>query len=1085
MGLCKWLLIFAALPAFAAPTAVLWSSPAQPYWAAHGNPQAGASFDSSGVHTNTLYASGSINAVTCSITNVSGPNTPTITSPTSCTSTTVTGIIASTPAANYVFQLTVTDSMGAMNTTTLQVGAVPIDANCNLAPTDPKVSGAFGPLVAFGCNPWHYEDSQNYSAIHQSTTWWPANYSLNWTVLNTSGTISWPFYATGINVGAACTTLTAAITSTTQTSISVANAGCLKGITSLPTWILVNNTGFGDIAPEMMRITACTDTATTMPCTGTTMAATMTVGYDGRGMSGNLVGIGGYPNTVAAKTWLNGSAVGEMLIKGSGTKFGTDATQAICQAGLPGPPGVVTYQVGTVDLASNIGTTTISGSGTTWNNANGVFVGGHIRVVATHSSGTAQPFWAQIVTITNATHLVLDHPIPAGEDVGNFSYAITSPAMYLALQFNGTNGDTPEIIQNGVGCESETSMFALPIHDFTSFDTVYQNGSLKYSFKTDIGNVAHGGTSAYAYYGVGPASRMFWERSGLTEALTLANYIDENICRDPELADGFVQPAVLTIGGAVIGCMIDKILNASTVLTWPNLEEYGRTSMSVLVPGGVLSPCNATDTREGAYREAWTTIASENDPQASDPMQDFVTGARNMLKRDLGTMTFPGCLRNASDGYVGAEVNSFSNSFVFNPQGPSSTQWTQPLTLTNLSTAVTGSGFNNGLAGTYPNYSGSTPGYCWGQDIVMLTVNTGQSTATVASGTLNPASLIYFYDGSKVGMFEFTVAGTAVQLSGVWLGASGTFSAMSTGGGPINSGGQVVGGFMGIVAQVSPTSPPIDNLANNQALEKVWACKFNSSSSLTLFRAWDGISTSALTGGNQYYGSYYNVGTFGQQPFMFGIKALQISAAAKSADSVTAAAAQAIWPLMGQSFNANGWDANNANHGTAYNIVFQPCGSQADVPAGSFDSIHAFEGCAPFGSTSNAKQEARVDSMEGGAAMLAFYLANPTPTNKAIVDTFYGAIVGLSGTCDSSISSTCDGTTAFHLADSDFTVPRWVGFDFGMGGFFMNTWPAVRNMTLPQLCSAYPKSGACQSFPGKTEMGPRSTSGNRASGGIQ
>ena len=139
-------------------------------------------------------------------------------------------------------------------------------------------------------------------------------------------------------------------------------------------------------------------------------------------------------------------------------------------------------------MALTASSTTIAGSGTSWTTGNGVVVGAHIRVTATHASGTPFVYWAQITTVTDTTHIVVDHPAPIGVDGSSFSYKITSPNLYLSLEFTApaATGITSHLTRglwNGVGCESETAMFALPTHDVPTLNTTSVSGA-KYSYKT-------------------------------------------------------------------------------------------------------------------------------------------------------------------------------------------------------------------------------------------------------------------------------------------------------------------------------------------------------------------------------------------------------------------------------------------------------------------------------------------------------------------------------------------------------------------------------------------------------------------------
>lgn len=970
---------------------------------------------------------------------------------TGCTggeSVSITGPSTSTPSTTptilgpLCFSLQVTDTNGNMATTLLTMGAVPYGSNGVIIPTNPKQTEIFGPMVAFGQNPWAYYDYFQQYMIGQQTTFQAAHNDFGWNTTG-QGTVAYPFSGIGVSPGQAGTTLcgTTSCNGTTLTSsgltFSVNDASKLPSLAHLPTWLLIGNTG---TTFELVRITGTT---------ATTGNATLTASYDGRGLSGNYVALGGYPNVVPAQSWAGNSTiiVGEYRVSGTSTLFSTDSQRPVCPAGVPGPTGAVTYSTGTVTLTG--GSTTATFSGTAWtldNIGSDVYGPGFVRISATHGGGTPFVFWAQIAhnpdgspnVSVGAQTMVLSRPAPSGIDGAGFSYQITSHALYVSLEFTGSNGETARALQNGVGCESETAMFALAAHDVSSLDMVNVTGA-KFSYKTFIGEATSNSLFTPNFYGVGLAARNFYLRSGYGPALTLANFVDENWVRDPELGDGYLGGQPLELGGGVVGAMADLVINGSTGLVWANVEAYG--TMGEIQ----AQACNSTDTRDGGYLAGFLTLAANYDTNSTNRTafkNALGLSSPSMLSRDQG------CKRNASDGYSGSEVNSFSNSFAFTPLSVSSSP--QPLTLTNGSTAVTGSGFTNGLAGVYPTYLGSVPGYCWGVDTVTLQVTNGASTATVISGSLSQQSLIYFYDGTNVGVFEYTVSGASVQLSGKWTGSSGTFSAMSTGGGEIVAGGQVVGGLGSILASIG-IAP--DNLANNQALENPWACKFNNSGSLTLFRPWDG------TNGSGYYIGYYNVGQFGQQAFMFGVKTNQVNWATKNDSPTIANGYAAIAPLMGNWFNSFGFDSTNTK-GTFYDTVYKACGAPGDVPAGAFNSIHTYQGCGSGGLNPGNAAVARVNSAEGGSAMIQYYLANPNPTTKAAVDNFYGAIYGNIAYCGAGVASTCDGITASTLTLADMNFYKWPGFFYGMGGFFGSSWPAIRAVSVvPTITTTCPMPG--------------------------
>ena len=222
----------------------------------------------------------------------------------------------------------------------------------------------------------------------------------------------------------------------------------------------------------------------------TTGDQTLTVGYDGRGLASYPFG---NSNVVPAQAWSDGTVVGEMRIQGTGTLFATDANRPLCPAGVPGPPGPVTYSTGTVRLAA--GSTAVAGTGTNWTTGNGVQASYMIRVAATHGGGTPFVWWAQITTVGDTTHITASRPAPADVDTGtDFSYKITG-ARYLSLEFDSSA--PKRALQNLMGCESETAAFATPAHDIPAFDSTTQSG-VKYSYKNASGPAARSAQTSTA-----------------------------------------------------------------------------------------------------------------------------------------------------------------------------------------------------------------------------------------------------------------------------------------------------------------------------------------------------------------------------------------------------------------------------------------------------------------------------------------------------------------------------------------------------------------------------------------------------------
>ena len=98
-------------------------------------------------------------AVTCVWQQKDGPSTV-IWTDRNTLSPTLNGLIFGT----YDFSLQVTDAAGNTAAANLQVGAVATDDNGVVVNADPNVDKIFGPMIAFGKNPWGYADERAMAA---------------------------------------------------------------------------------------------------------------------------------------------------------------------------------------------------------------------------------------------------------------------------------------------------------------------------------------------------------------------------------------------------------------------------------------------------------------------------------------------------------------------------------------------------------------------------------------------------------------------------------------------------------------------------------------------------------------------------------------------------------------------------------------------------------------------------------------------------------------------------------------------------------------------------------------------------------
>lgn len=948
-------------------------------------------------------------AVSCLWSISSGPNSPTITSPTSTVTTLAPVILGS-----YVAHLVVTDVNSNTGSADQNIGALAYDAHGVVSPADPKIAKALGAEIAFGQNPWGYADERNMAAINLQIANNPYYATTTWRTTGT-GTMKYPFGGVGIAPGAMGTTVcgTTSCNGTTVTTtgldISVFD-GTKLTLSPLPGVILISaNTAEGS-AQEAVRI-----------CTATLLTGTqyhLTVCYDGRGIASN----GFTTQTLPGTSWLASgtpAVVGEMRVQGTSTLFATDSQRALAPAGVPGPIGPITYSTGTAGKGAD--STHILGSGTTWITGT-TWTNYSIRIAATHASGTPFIWWSPITTVTDATHLVVSRALPSDIDGGTFSYAIVGE-MYMSLEFADSNSNIYRGLFYNVDCESETACFALPNHDVGTFNTACctSQSGLKYSYKLVLGAAGQTGPN---FYGTGLAAREFYYRSYYAPALTLANQIDENWTRDPEIGGGYFSNQPLLYGGGAIGGLIDKALNGSTALTWGDVTPWG----SVQGTSFSATSCNAFDARDTGYTLSWTALLDLFDTadQATwDPVMTTWATRENQCRRATTGVS-------GHDGYpAGVTANSWSTADAFNVG-----QFTSTLAMTNGMTAFT------------PNtLHGIVAGMCAGVDdgSGTITVNAGSQFGTVTGGsvasggvriwitdTMTPYSAPYVYSGSGG-------SGSTITLGALWPGASGTFRFMV-------ENNSLAGNFSSILED--SVNPPADNLANNLISQENWACHITDSDHAQLHRAWDNATAT------DWHISNFNVGPgLKVQPYMLGILRAGMNWGSQSPNSGVAASFTALLPYIGT------WMATYGTNyaGSPYSRVQQACEPiGTPTPMTTFLTTHGKQGdgdgacgLSGFYYTVGPNFEARdrVHNAESGSAMLSYYTANTNSTTRAAVDTFYGQMFGYCPEtqatyyCDANYLNPNFGN---ELSDADLGSFKWSGFFFGVGGLFTNSWPAGR-----------------------------------------
>ncbi len=591
---------------------------------------------------------------------------------------TVEGLVFGT----YQFRLTVADAGGNTAAATLEPGAVATDDNGIVVNADPNVDRIFGPMIAFGRNPWGLADERALAATGLRLAIYNAQ-GLNppsWEIPG-PGTATYKWGGTGLYNAPA--QLTRAI-SAEDKQISVSDASTLD-LTVLPTRVLL----IGGGTREELRV--CSASATKGP-------ATLTLCYDGRG---NVVGDG---QRGVARAWPVGTGVGQMKVTGNGSRF----LAVLCPAG-PGPNGNVAYSKGSVRLTA--GSPAASGVGTEWNAGNGARNDQIVRVSATHG-GIPFVFVAYIASVADPTHITLTRPYPADADSGTFSYSIIlRDTRQITLHYSRpSDGSDAQTYHSTSGCESETEVYL-----YAGFDVVSLNGSLqtdkKYSY---LDNFGYAGAFGANFYGEDLAHRALYYRSGWDTALHTARIMGDQYVTSPLIAGGDVGSMTLLVGGGAVGGFVATILDTSD----PNRPSWA--TLRGLARNGSIGDvgCNDTDTRDSGYAGTWLTLAAAYDP---DPAQKakWQTEVTRVLARD--------------EKCKGTD-NSWAHGFLWNNSSA-------PLSVTKGSAIATGTNIPQSMcagiaSGTIQLTAGS--GIATGTGLV-------QGNQIVVHGTRNGAPFTGFY----------------------------------------------------------------------------------------------------------------------------------------------------------------------------------------------------------------------------------------------------------------------------------------------------------------------------------------------------
>jgi hypothetical protein len=939
--------------------------------------------------TSSLSQADTSSTVTCFWQMLAAASVPTWDSHTSCTPT-LTGLVF----GSYTAQLTATDATGAQAVTTLQIGAVAYDDN-GVVINSTTANQMFGPMLAFGKNPWALQDKLAMDATVARS----AAYNMfpgippTWDV-PLPGTVTYSFNpVSGTTFASAC--------HSTDATCTLTNAAVLD-LSTLPTSPVILMIGGQGSISEFAKICSVSGNVITF-C------------YDGRAYH-----FGAQFHNAAQATWPAGTTVQSWQLKGSGTSL-----LATFNALGAGWAGKTIGTAGTCQVVHN--SAAIVGTGTAWtSNPN---AGRPIRISG-HHGGVAFEFFAYVSSVTDATHLTVNRVYPNdADDESGLTCATFTDDRYAIVEFltcgsgayagcdTTSDGGSIAWPYDGVmylssdGCYSDTSCFLYGGFDPGAFFpnnspsggacpssspplTIWECG-VHISYMDGLGYVADNG--GVNFYDEGLAHMALYLRSGWQPALDAFRKVEgqegtanRGYMFYPEMLS--TNPRRVSLLGMEAAYLFDgKVSNLS------GLRRFAHSTISNTTN---FTNCNAQDLRESiGYPLQWLAAAALWDPSSV-------------------SLGYPTALANWYATYSPCSLQSDPSPLVggsWSTGGQWNSNQTPALTATTGSAVLTGTGIPSAICGKSPSATGTA------------TVTKGSDVVT-GSGFVTGGGKIMFED-SLLGLISFDYIfdnSGQVHLSGTYPGASAP-------------------GVTWLIRTDDNTIGIVDSqlvfgASNNDAqLKKQWACTWNNSSQITLDRNWDGPNETVYgwSGG----GGGVILAGFGTQPFFLGVNVLGHRLASLIGGS------------MGANFNSLGvnaaaWLKANAydpiSGGTTYARIYAGC----EPPFGNSSQPQNFgfrnPGCSFSGSSAlpnQSDQTARVVSVEIGNTATLSFANDSSSTNKSFWDTFYANIWDVAPYTAAGFGS--DGIGSSNCGpQQNFSQGKWTGYCFGIG--MSHQWPAAR-----------------------------------------
>lgn len=911
-------------------------------------------------------------------------------SSTSASQPTVTGAVF----GDYTIHLC--DGAG-MNCVDAHVGAVDYDSN-GVVQNSATVSAVFGPMIAFGQNPWGEADERElYAITGQNSYLTSLNVNPPAYTTKATGTITYKLWG-----NSHCTALNGAINST-DTTIVVTDASCLN-LSTFPTLIMIDYDVVHDNPNVGELIWICSVSTNTLNAC-----------YDGRGAARGNWSYGGTTVQVAATSHSNSAVVGNYVVAGTSTLFSTDSVRPLCPVGVPGLPGPVVYSTGTVTLSAGSPTLT-GGSGATFTSG---MVGDNVTVTGATHGGTPFHFMAVITAFTDATHVTMSRNAPTGVDGSAFAYKF-SGEQYFAPQ--ATIPGTSSVTNAGIdieACASETQLSAQGYNGYGAMFGTTMTG-VQFSYLNQRGAT---GFSNYALYGGGFGFRALWNRSGLIAAKTLADNIDENWINQPEVAAGYGQggAAGIRVMG-VVGTLADKATNATTALSWDHIRNMGDTAAASLFTG---LNCNVEDARTvGIGIRVIAELANYDTVQQSH--------WNDLLYNNAGSVyNWANLCKTAN--------YSFSQGFNFSP--------TNILTMTFNSKNIVAT------SGTFDVSTGAGQNACYGVATGTATVTHGSDVIHRVTGTfpINPDPPPITYQISLVGTKSdsvYTVNPDYKNIdadnlynAGIWDGDTGTIDWMAYYSGP-----------SGLV-----TTFALDG-NDHPAIDENFECMRTDATHAVLNRVWDvnDGNNSSRHMSSYVYSGYLQAVFLASGPLDQGLWA-----GSRNINSTIASAFTAFYNGLA-SWATNTTTGGLDPIALAPHYCRGPSGGDCEpvgiVPSANYNGRYT-AGNSSAGTELSGVLGFRMEVGEMSQPFVNYFLTQGcSSAAKTFVDQYYGALWGNSSWNTGGVYQDAY-SGGNNLASTDYTnaslsgtgsSPRWANFFFGMGMAYK--WPAVRS--LPVGCGS-------------------------------